>query len=97
MLPIVDGDPRGLQSKLFHEGNMTLGAKICFWRKINKLNSIKVPKTKMTQKTIQISSLEEYDTLGVVVAIALNMAAKVSNAVMPVKTRLSSSKRELNS
>ena len=42
----------------------------------------------MTQKTIQMSSLEEYDTLGVVVAMALNMAAKVSNVVMPKKTKL---------
>ena len=25
MLPIVDGEPRGLQSRLFHEGKMTFG------------------------------------------------------------------------
>ena len=59
MLPIVEGELRGLQRSCFHEGKMTFGAKICFWRKISKLNSISVPKTKMTQNTIQMSSLEE--------------------------------------
>ena len=50
----------------------------------------------MTQKTIQMSSLEEYDTLGVVVAMALNMAAKVSNVVMPKKIKTVSPFYELN-
>ena len=61
--------------------------KTCFWRKMRMLNSRSVPKTKITQKTIQTSSLELYETLGVVVAMALNMAAKVSRVVMPMVTR----------
>ena len=40
----------------------------------------------MTQKTIQTSNLELYDTLGVVVAMALNMAARVSRVVIPIVT-----------
>ena len=61
-------------------------AKTCFCRNMRKVNSNRVPNTKMTQKTIQTSNLELYDTLGVVVAIALNMAARVSRVVIPIVT-----------
>ena len=53
---------------------------------MRKVNSNRVPNTKMTQKTIQTSNLELYDTLGVVVAMALNMAARVSRVVIPIVT-----------